>query len=191
MVKKEQIDNIPNKITFLRILITFYIIYGAFAGFSLFHIAVAFCIGAITDLFDGIWARKFKQKTEFGRVFDMVADRFLMISTVIVVITLLFSQEIFSKNHFIQVLMIMSREILTTPFAIIALVRRRNPPHAKFVGKLTTTLQGFAFPTLVLGLFYPFFSFSIYLVWITFVVGIFSAIQYIKDWYLIEKKKKA
>lgn len=191
MAKKENIYNIPDAITFLRVIITFYIIYGAFAGFSLIHIAIAFCIGAITDFFDGVWARKFKETTEFGRKFDIIADRFLMISTVAVVLFLLFSKDLLSNGHIIQILIIMSREIITAPFAVVALIQRKTLPHAKLLGKATTMLQGFAFPAVVLEIFYPIFSFSIYLVWITFIVGIFSAIQYIKDWYLIEKGKKA
>jgi len=141
---KEKIVNVPDEITALRIIITLIIIYGAFANFSLLTIAILFCVGAITDFFDGFYARKLHEKTEFGRKFDIIADRFLMISTVVVVVFLLFSKDLISNSHLLQILMIMSREIITAPFAVISLIRKRAIPHAKFIGKLMTTCQGFA-----------------------------------------------
>lgn len=189
-MKKERIKNIPNTITLLRVIITLYIVYGAFNNFSLFHIAVAFCIGAITDFFDGVWARRFDCVTEFGRKFDMIADRFLMIITVLVVTFLLFSHDNFSNNHFYQILMIMSREIITAPFALIALIRQKKIPHAKLIGKTMTTLQGIAFPLVVVSVYF-YLPFVIYFSVLTGLVGIFSAAQYIKDWWIIEKGRDA
>src|SRR3989344_8081153 len=78
--KEENIWNIPNTLTLLRVLITFITIYFIFAGYSVITIVVLFAIGMLTDFFDGQIARKFNQTTEFGRRFDVVADRFLMVS---------------------------------------------------------------------------------------------------------------
>ncbi|MFA5867612.1 MAG: CDP-diacylglycerol--glycerol-3-phosphate 3-phosphatidyltransferase [Actinomycetota bacterium] len=42
-----------------------------------------FGIAAITDLFDGYIARRFKQVTEFGRLVDPLADRALIVTAIV------------------------------------------------------------------------------------------------------------
>lgn len=44
---------------------------------------VVFAAAAITDLFDGYIARRFKQVTEFGRLVDPIADRALIAAAII------------------------------------------------------------------------------------------------------------
>jgi CDP-diacylglycerol--glycerol-3-phosphate 3-phosphatidyltransferase len=44
---------------------------------------VVFGVAAITDLFDGFLARRFKQVSEFGRLLDPIADRALIIAAII------------------------------------------------------------------------------------------------------------
>jgi CDP-diacylglycerol--glycerol-3-phosphate 3-phosphatidyltransferase len=82
-MEKENIFNIPNALTLIRILITFPLIYLIFTDASILYIALIFIIGMLTDFFDGFIARNFNLKTEFGRKFDMFADRILMIGTAV------------------------------------------------------------------------------------------------------------
>lgn len=71
----------PNHITFVRIII------GALLFFMLFFsgivdkplVILLFCIGALTDLFDGSVARGLDEVTEFGTMLDPVADRILIL----------------------------------------------------------------------------------------------------------------
>ena len=77
--KKENIWNIPNTLTFLRVIITFATLYCIFAQYSLTLVAILFAVGMITDFLDGQIARRFNMTTEFGRQFDIIADRFLML----------------------------------------------------------------------------------------------------------------
>ncbi|MBW2997062.1 CDP-alcohol phosphatidyltransferase family protein [Candidatus Woesearchaeota archaeon] len=70
---KEKIINIPNAITFLRLLLLP-------AVLILFHrefwvaAAALYIILMLSDALDGFAARKLKQETYFGRCFDTVAD---------------------------------------------------------------------------------------------------------------------
>lgn len=177
----EKLLNVPNILTSLRVLITFIIIYVILVKFNFTAVVVLFIIGMLTDFFDGQIARKFKLKTEFGSKFDMIADRFLLIGTVasLIIVFILIGTE--TRIHMLQLLLIMTREIITFPFAIVALISQKPIPSARFVGKLTTFLQGFALPTILLSIHYPFFSFSLYLTGVTCFVGIISAITYIRD----------
>ena len=83
---KENIWNVPNVLTFSRIIITFLTIFFIFAGFNIVYIVIAFVIGMITDCHDGQIARRFHLTTEFGRQFDMIADRVLMIGVALAAI---------------------------------------------------------------------------------------------------------
>lgn len=179
--RKKNLWNIPNALTAVRIVLTFVILYFIFARFPFTYVVVSFVIAMLTDFFDGQIARRFKMETEFGRKFDIIADRFLMISVVLGLLLSSFNGGLLSKWHTAQIFMILSREILTAPFALLMLLARKPLVHARFIGKFTTFLQGFALPCLLLSVDYKFFSFASYLSILTGIVGIVSAVVYISD----------
>lgn len=185
----EKVWNIPNSLTLLRVVITFVVMYMIFADFSVILIVILFSIGMITDFLDGQIARRFKQTTEFGRKFDMIADRFLFIGTLIAIIVDFSIQGILGKYYMLQIFMLMAREVLSLPMALIVLTAGKGIPKARNIGKLTTVLQGVAFPAVLLGIYYPVFGFSIYLAGLTAVVGAISAVYYIHDAFKLGRQK--
>ena len=50
-----------------------------------FLVAAVFALAALTDWLDGFVARKLNQITEFGKVFDPLVDRLLVLSALIIV----------------------------------------------------------------------------------------------------------
>ena len=179
---EENIWNIPNTLTFLRVLLTFATIYSIFAGYSIKTIVVMFVAAALTDLFDGQIARRFKQKTDFGKKFDPIADRFLMIGVFMAFVVNLAINGLLTNDHMLEILMLVSREVITLPFVIVAFVWGKGMPHVKFIGKATTFAQGVAFPAVMLNIYYgDMFNFSLYLALITGVMGVFSAFTFITD----------
>jgi phosphatidylglycerophosphate synthase len=194
MAKKKNVENIwnvPNALTFSRILITFYVIYLILARETILKIAIWFTIGMITDFLDGQIARRFDLCTNFGAKFDMLADRFLMISTVIMLLLFFTLRGIFSKYDIYLIAMIMAREIVSFPFAVIAFWNRKKVPAARFIGKLTTFMQGVSFPLVLLAIAYPsilILGFTISLNFLALVsailtcgIGIVSGFTYAKD----------
>ena len=174
--KKEKLINVPNFFTTLRVIITFIIVYMVFANFEIYLIAVLFVIGMITDAIDGNAARILKQKTEFGRKYDMIADRFLFAGTILSVL-IHFSQTGFlGMTEILQILCIMTREIVALPSAIWAFFSGNITPRAHFTGKATTVLQAIAFPVVLLKL-----SFAWPAVIITGVAGLISGLKYNYD----------
>jgi cardiolipin synthase len=181
LIKEENIWNIPNTLTFFRVIIAFILFYLIIAGFDLLTITIVFAIGMITDFLDGQIARRFNQVTEFGRKFDMIADRILMIGTVLVLVVHWSITGELSKWFGFQILLIMSREIIALPFVMMAFISGNMLPQVRFIGKATTFCQGVAFPLIILNMIYPQTNFSIYAALVTCIVGVFAGLAYIKD----------
>ena len=88
--------NMPNKLTFIRILAIPFLIIALLINYvsnDLIYIAIGkylglliFILASLTDLFDGIIARREKKITNFGRLMDPVADKLLVTSALIVFI---------------------------------------------------------------------------------------------------------
>lgn len=96
--------NLPNKITFTRIIITIFIICMLLFPFDALGISntklfinesividikyliagVLFIIAFITDIIDGNIARKYNLITDLGKLLDSIADKFLVNSVLII-----------------------------------------------------------------------------------------------------------
>ncbi|MEK6850019.1 MAG: CDP-alcohol phosphatidyltransferase family protein [Nanoarchaeota archaeon] len=181
--------HVPNILTISRIILTFIVIYFIFTRKYIVTTIIIFTIAALTDFLDGQLARRFKWQSEFGRQADIIADRFLWIGTAIAFFA---AYSIFGQldwKHGLQLLFIMTREIIAFPFAIIAFFAGRPIPHARNIAKWTTLLQGFALPSLILSIKYPVFAFLSWpLCLVIPVTGFISAMHYMNDIKVPNKK---
>ena len=74
--------NVPNVVTLARIVLS--IVMFAFLSIGWYQTSfVLFVITAVTDWFDGYWARKYQQITQLGRVLDPFADKLFICGTFI------------------------------------------------------------------------------------------------------------
>ena len=179
-MKRENNWNIPNTLSIARIIIAIVVIYMIFAQFDIISIVVVFTIGMLTDFFDGIIARAFKQKTKFGRKIDIVADRILLIGVLIAFVIESSMSGLITPPKMLEIALIMTREIFSLPFALLLLLSQKEIPKVRFVGKVTTFAQGISTPIVLLGIFFS-FSFSIYFALATSILGLISAIYFMKD----------
>src|SRR5262245_48924119 len=120
MKKQERLLNIPNALSILRIILTFVVMYMILTDSKISSIIVVFGVAALTDWFDGQIARRFNMKTEFGRKIDMIADRFLWGGTAFMFIAVYGVNGYLTPFQGFQILAIMSREVITLPFALVA-----------------------------------------------------------------------
>ena len=146
-----------------------------FKGYSKLSLIIVFGVAAVSDWFDGFFARRLNQKTSIGARMDQVIDR---IFTILIVGALLF--YVYSKmpnRHFIVLLvLISSREIIGLPAFLIRLIRGRDAYAVKYIGKITTFVQSIALGFIILGV-----SWGIYPAAITCILGIVSGFDYLKD----------
>ncbi len=104
--------NLPNILTISRIVVIpviFLSIYIHTYVWSLFA-AVLFIIASITDYFDGYLARSRNETSAFGRLFDPIADKLLVVSALLIIV----ANGMVDKISYIPVVIILCREVLVS-----------------------------------------------------------------------------
>lgn len=164
--------NLPTLLTLSRIVLipVFIIVTPAnnFLG------ALVFSIASLTDSLDGYLARKYGQVTKFGIIMDPIADKFLVIAALILLV------DMARISVWIAVIIIV-REFLVTALRVVAL-SKDIVIKAEMGGKLKTTSQVSAIICLILGwdvLGIDLFDIGIVLIWISIVLSIVSGVQYV------------
>lgn len=189
MTKREILFNAATFLNILRILLTFVIVYMIVVNKNIIHIVIVFIIAAFTDLFDGIIARKYNLVNGFGAKADMFADRFLGVITILAVIFVYGTKGLLTNMHGILILLLMMREIISMPFAVVSFISGRTFPPARKIAKFTTAIQGVGVPALMLSIFYSAWLYlAIPVAIITAVTGIISGIIYAKESRKVIKK---
>ena len=193
--------NLPNKITVFRFVCIPFMLAAALINFK-YHWSVTFVIylmGCISDKADGVIARKRNLITDFGKLFDPLADKAFMLAAFLILINLGWHTEL-------VIMLMMLREFLVAGVRMAASAEGEVIP-ANIFGKLKTLLQmitaGVAFFILAVlekntkviitakGFNPPQFL-EIYCsiaFWITGIVTFISGLKYLKDgWHLIKTK---
>ena len=107
--------NLPNKLTVSRLILTAFFLAALFIEFR-FHFTVAlvlFVTASLTDLFDGIIARRRNLITDFGKLMDPLADKVLICSAFIAFIELEWMVAW-------MVILIVARELAITGLRLLA-----------------------------------------------------------------------
>ena len=81
--------NLPNTLTLLRIILipVIVVLFLSDEASNRFIAFILFLIASITDYLDGVLARYMKQETNFGEFLDPVADKLLVIITLMLLIS--------------------------------------------------------------------------------------------------------
>ena len=75
---KNEIWNLPNSLTLLRIFLVPLLVVVLLTKYSDFLGLGIFLVAAITDFFDGYFARRLNKTTRLGALLDPIADKLLM-----------------------------------------------------------------------------------------------------------------
>ena len=165
--------NLPNKLSFLRILLVpvLVIVYYLNIELGLMFLAPIFVIASLTDFLDGYIARKYKLVTTFGKFIDPLADK------LIVMAALLLLNDAGIVPIWITII-ILTREFMVTGIRLIT-VGDGTVIAASKLGKLKTALTMIA---LVLLLMYPyadiFATIGIIILYIGLAITVISLFDY-------------
>lgn len=133
---KKEVFSIPNILSFVRLLLipVFMIFYlTAKTPFDYYIAAAVILISGLTDMADGLIARKFRMITELGKVLDPIADK---LTQVAIVFTLTFR---FPAMFFLFVLLAV-KEIFMGVNGLVLLRKGKKLDGAMWFGKLATAV---------------------------------------------------
>ena len=127
--------NLPNKLTTMRILLVPLMVAALLIPFPLHNLVALALFGAasLTDLFDGKIARKRGLITDFGKFADPLADKILVISTLLCFVQL-------GLCDCVAVIIILFREFTVTSIRLIAAAKGKVIA-ANILGKVKTVTQ--------------------------------------------------
>ena len=166
--------NLPTILTLSRIFLIPFFVLSVYQHPVLG--ALIFSIASITDFLDGYLARRSGQVTTFGIIMDPLADKFLVISALIVLV------DMERLSAFIAIMLIV-REFLVTGLRVVALSKNIVIP-AEMGGKLKTTAQITSILCLILvgsifdNLPIDLYDIGLVFVWIALVLSVTSGVQY-------------
>jgi CDP-diacylglycerol--glycerol-3-phosphate 3-phosphatidyltransferase len=131
----------PNQITMVRFILTPLVIWLFIAGQYALALPL-FLFTALTDAVDGAMARTRNQITNWGKIFDPIADKLLIGSTVFVFVS--------KYLHWALAGSIIGIELLFFVFGYFWL-RRKKVVQANIFGKIKMVLQVFGVVVLLTG----------------------------------------
>ena len=146
------IQNIPNILTFSRLLIVPVIIGLYIIKVDGLWLALIFIVTSFTDYLDGYLARRLKQTSKLGAFLDPVADK-IMVTVVLILLvsdSFVLDASINSQAFIVVVTLIISREITVSALREwMAEIGQRSKVAVGTIGKLKTTSQMLAITLLL------------------------------------------
>lgn len=140
--------NLPNRLTVLRLLLVPVFVVIMMVSDALWANAVGlavFCIAAYTDMLDGKIARKHNLITDFGKFLDPLADKFMVIGALMVILYKSMTAEAVNKTFciifFWAVLIVIFRELAVTSMRLVVSGSKGIVVAANMLGKIKTCTQ--------------------------------------------------
>lgn len=179
---KDELTCLPNILTLIRILLVPAVLVFIDNDSPLRSLIAALLYGAsaITDFVDGYLARKWNQITLLGKFLDPLADKILVMATLVWMVPL-------GRIDAWLVVLLLARELSITGLRSVA-SSEGLVISARQLGKRKTALQmvgilcliiHFRYPIIVIGAYVDFHLVGLYTIYISLVFSIFSAIEYI------------
>jgi CDP-diacylglycerol--glycerol-3-phosphate 3-phosphatidyltransferase len=145
--QKKKGMNLPNKLTVLRICLVPIFIAVMMLPASVLNplisglIGVAiFIVASVTDMLDGKIARKYGLVTDFGKLMDPLADKFMVIGALAVIVYRSGSNAL--RLFFTLVLLVVIfRELAVTSLRLVASTSAGAVVAANMLGKIKTVMQ--------------------------------------------------
>jgi Phosphatidylglycerophosphate synthase len=167
--------NIPNGLSLLRIILIIPFVY-YFMHDEIAPAAAVLVVSGISDLLDGVIARKFNQFTELGQMLDPLSDK---LTQGTVAVCLAMKQPVLIPLLAIFVL----KEITMVVAACLLIGKKKRPGGSKWYGKVATTMFYISFTVIVAlkGIWgIENFAVTVTLLTLTAVLMIYAFVQYAK-----------
>ncbi len=148
--------------------------------------AVIYIITGLTDMLDGKIARKYNLVTDFGKFIDPLADKFMVLSSMIAILVwmLLRGDTLLAMIFVWVVLIILLRELGVTSLRLVVAGKSGIVVAASMLGKIKTVSQMVGTVVLIIEPMIPFFNenhiLSYVMMGIMAFTTLFSGLDYLK-----------
>lgn len=183
--------NLPNTLSLIRVLLV-----PLFVAALLFMRdipvwgfvvpAVIYILTGLTDMLDGKIARKYNLVTDFGKFIDPLADKFMVLSSMIAILVwmILLGNVTLALVFVWVVLVILLRELGVTSLRLVVAGKSGIVVAASMLGKIKTVSQMAGTVILIIEPMIPFFSENHILSYVMMAVmaftTLFSGLDYLK-----------
>ena len=183
--------NVPNTLSLIRVLLV-----PAFVATLLFMRdiktwglivpAVVYVLTGLTDMLDGKIARKYNLVTDFGKFIDPLADKFMVLSSMIAILVwMILRANVTLALVFVWVvLIILLRELGVTSLRLVVAGKSGIVVAASMLGKIKTVSQMAGTVIIILEPMIPFFKENHILSYVAMAImaftTLFSGIDYLK-----------
>ena len=188
---KKNSMNVPNTLSLIRVLLV-----PAFVATLIFMRnisiwgyvipALVYIITGLTDMLDGKIARKYNLVTDFGKFIDPLADKFMVLSSMIAILVwmLLLGEKLLALVFVWVVLIILLRELGVTSLRLVVAGKSGIVVAASMLGKIKTVSQMAGTVIIIVEPMIPFFSENHILSYVAMAImaftTLFSGIDYLK-----------
>jgi len=172
--------NIPNFLTLTRfLLVLVFVVF--FRSGSYIGALLAFLLAGITDILDGFIARKYHLETEWGKLLDPLADKFMIVT----VLFFLYTKNLIPVS---VILIILGKEILMVSGAIFLYKNRNVVVKSNIFGKAATVV----FYMAIILTFFKKYSHPIDLIfmYVAVVMALLAMVQYAIIWFRCRDKNE-
>ncbi len=173
--------SIPNQLTIIRILLA-----PCMVGCLVYYhpqrdwlrlLALAFfTLGIVTDALDGFIARIANQRTELGVLLDPIADKLLILTTLISCSVIHGLPEFLRLPAWFNIVVISRDALLVSGSIMLFFMRGKWFVSPSWIGKCTTAAQMSVIPVLLLGL-----PVKQHVILVATVLTVVSGIDYIRS----------
>ena len=188
---KKSSMNVPNTLSLIRVcLVPIFVATLLFmrniAIWGFIVPAIVYILTGLTDMLDGKIARKYNLVTDFGKFIDPLADKFMVLSSMIAILVwMLLRGNITLALVFVWVvLIILLRELGVTSLRLVVAGKSGIVVAASMLGKIKTVSQMAGTVILIVEPMIPFFCDNHILSYVAMAImaftTLFSGIDYLK-----------
>ena len=183
--------NVPNTLSLIRVLlvplfVATLIFMREIPVWAYVVPTVIYILTALTDMLDGMIARKYNLVTDFGKFIDPLADKFMVIGSQIAMLVwmMLRGESVLALVFVWVVLVILLRELGVTSLRLVVAGNAGIVVAASIFGKLKTISQMVGTVVILVEPMIPFFSenhiLSYVMMGIMLFTTLFSGIDYLR-----------
>ena len=135
---KRRLWTIPNVLTLIRLILV-PVYWVLMLGYHLDYWALgAFLLASATDMLDGFLARRMQCITDFGKLMDPLADKFMVIGALTVIV---YRYDTLRPVFIWALLVVVFRELAVTSLRLVASTSGGVVVPANMLGKIKTVSQ--------------------------------------------------